>query len=241
MTNVHDLPLTDARLSLAASFVRPGCVPCDVGTDHAYLPIRLILSGVCPRAVVSDVNAAPLAKAKENAARYGCTSRLSFYLADGLSGIDLAGEGVEDILICGMGGELIARILENAPYTRREGVKCILQPMSKAADLRQYLAHRGYRIEDEKLADAAGKIYTCLHVSYDGIIRGFTPAEFLLGAAHIQRGQAGEKLFADYLLREIRSVQKRQSGLLAGGLPTDFEDALLSELFTIAEREGVTL
>lgn len=240
MTNVYDLPLTDARLNLAASFVRPGHVVCDVGTDHAYLPIRLILTGICPRAVATDVNEAPLAKARENAARYGCTSRMSFYLADGLSDIDLSHEKVEDILICGMGGELIAKILENAPYTREETVKCILQPMSKAADLREYLAHRGYRIEDEKLAEAAGKIYTCLHVSYDGTIRDFTPAEYLLGVAHIQRGMH-DTLFADYLLREIRSVQKRQSGLLAGELPTDFEDALLSELYTIAEREGVAL
>lgn len=241
MTNTYDLPLTDDRLNLAASFVRPGCVVCDVGTDHAYLPIRLLLSGVCPRAVVSDVNAAPLAKAKENAARYGCTSRMSFYLADGLSRMDLAGENVKDILICGMGGELIARILENAPYTREEGVKCVLQPMSKAADLREYLARRGYRIEDEKLAGAAGKVYTCIHVSYDGIVRDFTPGEYLLGVAHIQRGSAGNPLFADYLIREIRSVEKRQKGLLAGELPTDFEDALLSELYTVAEREGVAL
>lgn len=241
MTNTYELPLTDARLNLAASFVRPGCVVCDVGTDHAYLPIRLLLSGVCPRAVATDVNEAPLAKARENAARYGCTSRMSFHLADGLADIDLVTEGVKDILICGMGGELIARILENAPYTRGEGVKCILQPMSKAADLREYLAHRGYRVEDEKLAGAAGKIYTCLHVSYDGIIRDFAPAEYLLGVAHIQRGVGGSALFADYLIREIHSVQKRQNGLLAGELPTDFEDALLSELYTIAEREGVAL
>ena len=241
MTSTYDLPLTDDRLNLAASFVRPGCVVCDVGTDHAYLPIRLILTGICPRAVATDVNEAPLAKARENAARYGCTSRMSFYLADGLADLDLRSEGVQDILICGMGGELIARILENAPHTREDEVKCILQPMSKAADLRQYLAGRGYRIEDERLAGAAGKIYTCLHVSYDGIIRDYSPAEYLLGAAHIQRGVSGSSLFSDYLIREIHSVQKRQRGLLAGELPTDFEDALLAELYTIAEREGIAL
>lgn len=241
MTNTYDLPLTDERLNVAASFVRSGSVVCDVGTDHAYLPIRLLLTEVCPRAVVSDVHEAPLAKARENAAHFGCTSRMTFCLADGLSGIDLAGEGVRDILICGMGGELIARILDDAPYTRQNGVKCILQPMSKAADLREYLARRGYRIEDERLAGAGGKIYTCLHVAYDGIIRDFAPVEYLLGVAHIQRGCHGSPLFAEYLLREIRSVEKRQKGLLAGELPSDFEDALLSELYTVAEREGVAL
>ena len=241
MKEVYDLPWTDARLRLAASFVRQGSIPCDVGTDHAYLPIYLILSGVCPRAVVSDVNALPLAKAKENGARYGCTSRLSFYLADGLNGIDLEKENVQDILICGMGGDLIARILEEAPYTRREGVKCILQPMSKTADLREYLAQNGYRIEDEQLAEASGKIYTCLHVSYDGVIRKFSPAELLLGGAHIHRGREAGALFSGYLIREIRSVQKRRDGLAAGGYNTSAEDALLAEMFSIAEKEGVVL
>ena len=241
MKELHDLPMTDARLRLAASFVRPGCIPCDVGTDHGYLPIWLILSGICPRAVVSDVNASPLDNARENAARFGCTARLSFYLADGLDSIDLEKEQVQDILICGMGGELIARILENSDYTRRTGVKCILQPMSSVVDLRQYLARRGYRIEDEKLAGAAGKIYTCLHVSYDGVARDPSPVELLLGEAHIRRGRAGNQWFSDYLLREIRSVRKRRNGLAAGGHDTAFEDDLLAEMHKIAESEGVAL
>ena len=65
MKELHDLPWTDDRLRLAASFVRRGSVPCDVGTDHGYLPIYLILTGICPRAVVSDVNPMPLANARE--------------------------------------------------------------------------------------------------------------------------------------------------------------------------------
>lgn len=241
MEKLHDLPWTDDRLRLAASFVRRGFVPCDVGTDHAYLPIYLILSDICPRAVVSDVNPMPLANAKENAARYGCTSRLSFYLSDGLKEIDLEGEGVQDILVCGMGGELIARILDESPYTRRDGVKCILQPMSSVVDLRAYLARSGYRIEDEKLAGAAGKIYTCLHVSYDGIVRNPSPTELLLGEAHIRRGKDAGELFSSYLQREIRSVEKRRNGLAAGGHDTSFEDRLLCDMYSIAESEGVAL
>lgn len=241
MKELHDLTWTDDRLRLAASFVRCGSVPCDVGTDHGYLPIYLILTGICPRAVVSDVNPMPLANARENAARYGCTSRLSFYLSDGLKDIDLAGEGVQDILVCGMGGELIARILDESLYTRCDGVKCILQPMSSVVDLRMYLAQNGYRIEDEKLACAAGKIYTCLHVSYDGVIRNPSPAELLLGEAHIRRGREAGELFTAYLQREIRSVEKRRNGLAVGGHDTSLEDRLLRDMYSIAESEGVTL
>lgn len=231
----------DERLSLVASFVRRGAVLADVGTDHAYLPIYLLHAGICPRAVATDINEAPLQHARSHAAAYGAGDRISFYLADGLSGIDLAAESVTDIAVCGMGGELIAGILEAAPYTRKEGVRCLLQPMSSAEDLRRYLAGAGYRIEDEKLAEAAGKIYTCLAVTYDGTVRTPTPLEILLGEAHIRRGKAAGDAFTLYLRREYRSALKKYRGRRAGGLDTSAEEALLRGMELLAEENGITL
>ena len=234
------MPALDARLAMAASFVRYGTVPCDVGTDHAYLPIHLLTAGICPRAVATDIHKGPLDCARANAARYRCASRISFYQTDGISHVDLAAENVRDILICGMGGELIARILDDAPYTRLSDVRCILQPMSSVADLRQYLAGAGFRIEEERLAEAAGKIYTCMSVSYDGAVRTSSAAEFLLGAAHIRRGIA-EPLFTEYLRRAAISTARRLYGRLEGGLDASEDESLLAELKMIAEREGVTI
>ncbi len=231
----------DDRLSLVASFVRKGAVLADVGTDHAYLPIYLLHAGICPRAVATDINEAPLQQARSHAAAYGAADRISFYLADGLSGIDLAAEGVTDIAVCGMGGELIAGILDAAPYTRKPGIRCLLQPMSSVEDLRRYLAGAGYRIEDEKLAAAAGKIYTCLAVTYDGVIRTPTPLEILLGEAHIRRGKAAGDVFALYLRREYRSACKKYRGRRAGGLDTSAEEELLCGLEMLAAGNGITL
>ncbi len=235
------MPELDARLALAASFVREGAIVADVGTDHAYLPIWLILAGICPRAVASDINEGPLHSAREHAAKYGVDDRILFALADGVASIDLAAAGVTDILICGMGGEMIAGILDAAPYTRKAGVRCILQPMSSVEDLRAYLARAGYVIEDEKLAEAAGRIYTCLSVSYDGQVRTPSPAEILLGEAHIRRGNGAGDIFARYLLREIQSARKKYRGRLAGGLDTSAEKALLTELYRIAQRNGIDI
>jgi len=137
-----------------------------------------------------------------------------------------------------MGGELIARILEEAEYTRRPGIRCILQPMSSACDLRQYLAEAGYRIEEEKLARAAGRIYTCMVVSYDGICRRFSPAEYLLGQCHIARGRQ-DSLFDAYLRREIAGARKKYRGRVAGGLSVTAERELLEELERIAKKEGI--
>ena len=234
------MPALDARLALAASFVRDGFPVCDVGTDHAYLPIRLLLAGISPYAIVTDIHEAPLRRACENAARYGCADRIRPYLTDGLHGVPLEESRGADIFICGMGGEMIARILTEAPCTRRAGIRSILQPMSSAVDLRLSLARGGYRVEDERLTSAAGRIYTCLAVSWDGVSRQLGQAEALLGEANIRRGCASE-FFAPYLRREYAAASKKLAGRSAGALPTEDDRALLAELRAIAEREDIVL
>ena len=103
--------IPDGRLGRAADFVREGAVVADIGTDHAYLPIYLLLSGKIKFAVASDINRGPLDSAKRNAAKYGLTDKMRFTLANGLDGLPLEEDGVSDIVICGMGGELIAQII----------------------------------------------------------------------------------------------------------------------------------
>lgn len=239
MLKSQNLPSLDQRLSLAASFVRHGSPICDVGTDHGYLPIFLLLSGRSPYAVVSDIHTMPLEKARVHAQKYGCTDRMRFCLTDGIADLPLASLGIRDILICGMGGELIARILEQAPYTRTDGVRCILQPMSSAADLRQLLAPAGYRIEEERLTEAAGKIYTCMAVSYDGVSRCPSPTELLLGEQIIPNGTADDPVFVAYLRRETEAVRKRRDGRRSGGFSTTEDDALLAELERIRNEKGI--
>ncbi len=91
--------------------VSPGCRLADVGTDHAYIPIYLMQNGVIPQAVAMDINQGPLLRATENIRRYGLTGRIETRLSDGLEKLQ-AGEA-DTILIAGMGGLLMVRILEN--------------------------------------------------------------------------------------------------------------------------------
>ena len=138
------LPVLDDRLLLIASMVREGAIPLDVGTDHAYVPIYLIKNKICKSAVASDVNAKPLTKACENAQRFGVFEKISFRLGNGIADVHPEQYGVTDIIIAGMGGELIAEIIDNSEYTRIPGVRLILQPMSSLQELRGYLAEMGY-------------------------------------------------------------------------------------------------
>ena len=129
-------PALDGRLAAAASFVRENAVVADIGTDHAHLPLWLLSAGKIRFAVASDINRAPLERAKKNAAAAGFSDRMDFVLCDGLSGLEPEKRGITDILVCGMGGELIARIVGESEYTRRPGVRLILCPMSQPDKLR---------------------------------------------------------------------------------------------------------
>ena len=111
------------RLLSAAEFVRQGAYFADIGTDHAYLPLFLLEGGKIERAVCSDINAGPLETAKRNAEEYGLSDRIIFRLTSGAEG--LSDMGITDYAICGMGGELIAEIIESAPHLKDGAVRLI--------------------------------------------------------------------------------------------------------------------
>lgn len=222
-----NIPELDPRLSSAMDFVRQGGVVCDVGTDHAYLPIHAVLTGRCTRAVASDINRGPLMRAKANGEKCGVSHRIQYYLCDGLDGVEPEKNGITDIVICGMGGELIANIVEASAYTRKDGIRLILQPMTKTYELRKYLTESGYAILDETLSYAAGKIYACICAEFSGVPAVYTEAELLLGRHNISRG--GE-LFRALAGKEILKLKKRIDGLKTGGYDAGYEEALLQEI-----------
>ena len=142
-------PNLDARLLSVAKFVRAGAYACDIGTDHAYLPVYLVLIGRASRALASDINKGPVMRARESVAKYGVSDKIDVILSDGLKGAE--GYPVTDIIIAGMGGELIASILEDAKWVKDGKYRLILQPMTHAEILRRYLADNGFSVIDEDI------------------------------------------------------------------------------------------
>jgi tRNA (adenine22-N1)-methyltransferase len=163
------------------------------------------------------------------------TSRMRFVLADGLEGVEPEREGADHILICGMGGELIARILCGSDYVKTPGVRLILGPMSSPEELRLWLAENGFRIDAESLAESAGKRYATILAEYDGKKRRFTPAELLLGKHNIE--EYGP-LFREFAGEWLDRVCTRIAGRKRGGLPTAEDEALRDEIAEILERSG---
>ena len=145
----------------------------DVGTDHAYLPGWLTRRGICPHAIGVDIRPQPLARAKETVEKYRAGDLVELRLSDGLSEV-LAHE-VEDIVIAGMGGEVIAGILEAAPWIRDKEKRLILQPMSRAECLREYLFQHGFALEEEEIVLNNRRLYTVMQVFFTGRITHATP------------------------------------------------------------------
>jgi len=221
------MPKISKRLCTAAQYVRSGAIVADIGTDHAYLPIYLAQEKKITRAIASDINVGPLNSAKENIRKNGLDSVITTYLTDGLSGIEKFEP--TDIIICGMGGELIARIIENAPFVRNGKIRLILQPMTMIRELRSYLSN-GFLTVAENAVFEDGKLYQIICVEYDGKQHNLTPAQLEIGAENLKTG--GEVV--EMLLKSvINKKEKKLSGQRLGGQDTTEVEAELAELYEI--------
>lgn len=164
--SIYSLPPLDPRLALIASLVRPGSTCADIGTDHGYLPVYLVKSGRCPRALACDVNPQPLEKARILIAASGLAGQVETLLTDGLKGLEE--KSPDSIVLAGMGGELIASILEEAPFVRSPHIQLLLQPMTRPEHLRGWLASHGFAILEEHGTLSGGRLYSVIHAAYTG-------------------------------------------------------------------------
>ncbi len=201
------------RLQRIADFIRPGERIIDVGTDHAYIPIWLLLNHTVREAVATDIRSGPLERARLDAERYGVSSRLKLLQCDGLS---LCSPGDADaIIIAGMGGETIIGILSDAPWAREK--RLILQPQTKQAELRTFLADNGYTIADAVLSYDSGRIYLIWLVT-----AGDMPTFRGVDSALLEHR---DPLLRPYLDDQIKRLKKRIHGVEAAVHP----DKLLCE------------
>lgn len=224
-------PRLDRRLACAADFVREGAIVADVGTDHAYLPIALCLSGRAVGGVVTDINKGPIERASANIRAHGLNDRLTAILTDGLCGAEKYSP--TDITVLGMGGELIAGIISRAEWTKDKRIRLCLQPMTHAEILRKYLADNGYSIVDEALV-REDKIYQIIVAEYSGEREEYSLAELYFGRFNIER--SGDELF-DLLASWERILSVRISGKEGSGERADEERELLRQIYKIKNKE----
>lgn len=148
------------RLECIVDLAGRGETLCDVGCDHAHVPIRLLQSGRFGRAIGMDVIEGPLGKANGNLELYGLTEKVELRLSDGLDAFR-PGEA-DTLVITGMGGTLMRDILLREPEKTSSFSALVLGPQSDPDRVREALRELGFVLEDERLVFEDGKYYPVL-------------------------------------------------------------------------------
>ena len=204
--------MLDERLALAASLYEPCEWGADIGTDHAYLPCHLLLSGICRHMIAADVSPGALRHARENLTHSALLGRTDIVLADGLDAIT---RPCGCISIMGMGGELMGRILRKG-QDRLMGAVLVLGAHTELHLVREAIRDIGYHIVQEKLCKAAGRFYVFWRAE-EG------PAD--MSAEDIRYGKLlwheEPSMLCEYAKWRRRVLQDKERGLLAATTPDE--------------------
>lgn len=219
------IPKLTPRLKKIYDIVPPCKTVCDIGTDHAYIPVCLTLMGKCDFAIASDIVKGPVERAKSTVSAYGADEKVSVRLGGGLETV--SENEAETIIIAGMGGLLIAQILKDSDPVAKSAKTLILQPMTATAELREYLNQNGYIIETEYLVREEEKLYTILLVVV-GEDTPYTKAELYMG----KKVEKSEN-FESYRNGRLTKLEKQIRGLSMSENERNIKR--LSELKTLKE------
>ena len=200
------LPISK-RLLCCASMVQPGSRVADIGTDHGYLGIYLLQSGAARHVIACDLRKDPLENARRNAKLFGVDGEMELRLSDGLENI--LPDEVDTVVMAGMGGDLIQKILSQCPWRKREGLQFILQPQSAGNVLRRWLCEDGFEIQREEPVQDGHFLYTVMD------IRQGEPAPLTPGTEYASPAllASGSPLVGNYLARVENALQETVRGL----------------------------
>lgn len=202
------------RLQAVAGLVSNGNRLVDVGTDHGYIPIYLVQKGVVPSAIAMDVRKGPLSRAEEHIAKAGLGEYITCRLSDGLEKLE-AGEG-DSLILAGMGGNLMVRILLEKPQVLMSFRELILQPQSAQYLVRKTMEENGWETVFEDMIFEDGKYYPMMrlvqgNVNPDGKAPLVKEAEYTYGKLLLKEKNP---VLKEYLLKQQILCKKIKDDLL---------------------------
>lgn len=215
------------RLSAVAQLVTITGILADVGTDHGYIPVYLTGKEQIKKAIAMDVNQGPLERAQEHIRQYGLENRIETRLSDGLQALKT--KEVEGIVIAGMGGNLMKRILMQGEQVAHTAKELILQPQSEVMEFRKFLWESGYTIVAEDMVLEDGKYYPMMRVVYENAQKEIPDVLAL---------KYGEKLLEQKhpVLKQYLLWQKMQKEKILGNLQKNAKKDVSSRKEEIEEE-----
>ena len=187
----------------------PSCnIVSDIGTDHGYIPVELIIQGKCNRVIGADIGKGPLSAAEKNAVKFNVLDKIQLRQGNGLAPIEM--EEMDTVIIAGMGGELICKILSQDLEKAKKANTLILQAMNHVEELRRFLYLEGFDILDEELSREDRRLYNIMVARYDGIVRVKSPFLVYIGEMLIKNK---DPLLAKHVAKHITRINKALVGL----------------------------
>ena len=183
-------------------------VIADIGSDHALLPIALVLNGKVTRAYASEVNEGPYEATVKNIEKHGVSNYVIAVLSDGISELE---KDVNTISICGMGGSLIVDILDKGKAKLDHVSTLVLQPNNNEENVRIWLMNNGYEISFEKLIEEDGRFYEIIKATKGN--SNYNKEELFVGPVLLkEKGEAFVRKWSNhraYLLKIIENINDK--------------------------------
>lgn len=200
--------MNDRRL-LACAELCKGSKAVDVGTDHGHLAAHLVMQGLCENVVACDINEKPLMAAKDTVKRLGLEDKIQTVISDGLD--EISPDGITDVFIAGMGGELIADIISRAEWLKSNKVNLVLQPMTKWDHLRKWLYEQGFEVKRELPCEDGRFVYSVMQAEYIG---RKPDHECDIEYLYIGRVDADSASGRKYLTRQAERLETAANGMM---------------------------
>ncbi len=153
------------RLRAIVNFCDKNKIIADIGTDHGFVPNFLYEEDINRKIIATDISLNSLNKAIEFTELRGNKGKIEHIVCNGLEKIP----PVDQIIIAGMGGILISKILDRDFEKARQAEKLILQPMQQVDYLRKFLYDKGFKILDEKIVFEDNKFFHIMVANYKAI------------------------------------------------------------------------
>ncbi|MCQ2492180.1 MAG: class I SAM-dependent methyltransferase [Lachnospiraceae bacterium] len=218
------------RLTMIADLVSPCDCMADIGTDHGFIPIKLVKEGRCKHAFAMDVGVGPLERAKEHIKSHGLEERIECRLSDGYE--KLEAEEADSTVIAGMGGDLMVRILSAGLKRDVLTKELILSPHSEWHKVREFLRLHGYKTEKEAMVWEDRKYYVAIKAKKAESTDVSDPVEDAFGTYLLEEKN---EVLKDYLL----FLKNRYEKILANLEKIDSDSAAKSRLENIGQLELV--
>ncbi len=199
----------NARLKKIADLIDDEAFSLDIGCDHAKLDIYLVQEKGHKKVASSDNKEGPLEKAKENIKKANCEDAIELLLGDGL---DVYHRGIDTVVISGMGGYQMLKILKQGKKHLPSIKTLLLSPNNFIPKVRMEVSKLGYKIVEEELVQEKNMVYTILKFErgkkklsskdafFGPILRKKRDALFL---AQLEREQKAKELLLNLMPKKL--------------------------------------